>query len=89
MGAQVNINHLPQLRGENYVAWKYRVRAILEEKQTLHILDKKHDDIRAIADLVRCNAIAKSTIIQCITDKHLHHIQDAQTAKEMFEKFDT
>lgn len=76
----------PQLNSENFNNWKFRVKALLEEKQIEAALEKEITDFENETEKNEFkieDAKAKSILIQCITDKHLDIIKDSGTAKEM------
>lgn len=53
------VQHLPQLKGDNYAAWKFRVRALLEEKQVLDVITKA---INADPNLIKSNSILSRSL---------------------------
>ncbi|GJQ73120.1 hypothetical protein Trydic_g1748 [Trypoxylus dichotomus] len=77
---------LPQLTSENFNNWKFRVGALLDEKQLRITLEKEVTDYtedKEKNEFEMKDARAKAIIIQCVTDKHLDIIKDAKTAKQM------
>lgn len=84
----MNISTIPQLNSDNFNNWKFRVGALLAEKQLEDTLEKVVTDFREdkeISEFKLRDAKAKSIIVQCVSDKHLDIIKDAKTAKEMLE----
>lgn len=77
---------VPQLNTGNFNNWKFRVKALLEEKQLENTLEKLVSDCETEKDQAEFkikDAKAKSIIVQCVSDKHLDIIKDSNTAKEM------
>lgn len=77
---------IPQLNSDNFDNWKFRVKALLEEKQLEATLEKTVADFQQEnekADFKVEDARAKSIIVQCVSDKHLDIIKDFTTAKDM------
>lgn len=80
--------NLPQLTSGNFNNWKFRVRTMLEEKQIKIALEKAETDFEHEKEKLEFkikDTKAKSTIVQCLTDKHLDLVKDAQTAKQMMQ----
>lgn len=78
---------LPQLTANNFNNWKFRVKALLEERQVQEVLQMIPTELtdEKRREFESKDARAKSIIIQCITDKHLDLVKDAKTAKEMMD----
>lgn len=77
--------------GSNFSNWKFRVNALLDEKE-LSIYVKK--DLATIcvgattddcAKHRRNEKKCKSLLIQCIGDNHLEYVKDKEQAKEIFD----
>lgn len=82
----VQMQNVPQLVADNFNNWKFRIKAILEEKQVLEALEKEVDDFtdeKQKNDFQLKDAKAKSIIVQCTSDKHLDLIKNSKTAKQM------
>lgn len=83
---QMSNTVVPQLNADNFNNWKFRVKALLEEKQLENTLEKlatDYKDDKDQTDFKMKDAKAKSIIVQCVTDKHLDIIKDSKTVKEM------
>src|SRR5436190_15534543 len=86
MNTNLVTSNFPLLSSDNFSNWKFRIKTLLEEKQVADTLDK---DIDPITDedqkqlFKKQDAKAKSTIVQCLTDKHLDFVKDSKTAKQM------
>ena len=78
----------PQLSSDNFNNWKFRVKCLLSEKQIEDTLSKHIEDYASEVEKSQFktrDARARAMIVQCISDKHLDLIKDANTAKEMLE----
>lgn len=76
----------PQLTSNNFNNWKFRIMALLDERQISIALEKSITDYtqeKEKNEFLLKDAKARSVIVQCVTDKHLDLIKDAKTAKEM------
>ena len=86
MNTNLVTSNFPLLSSDNFSNWKFRIKTLLEEKQVADTLDK---DIDPITDedqkqlFKKQDAKAKTTIVQCLTDKHLDLVKDSKTAKQM------
>lgn len=80
----------PQLSGNNYSNWKFRVEILLDKEGVKDVLTTTQDEYDKMtadqkANFNKKNTKAKCVIVQCMTDKHLEYIKDAQTAHEMLQ----
>lgn len=72
--------------GEKYSVWKFRVRALLSEINVLQVIDD--DPIIRSQDWEKNNRIAKSIIVEYLTDSYLGFAKEESTAKEIFKSLD-
>lgn len=87
----MNLHIVPQLKADNFNNWKFRVKALLDEKQVKDALEININDIideEEREEFVKRDAKARNTIVRCITDKHLDLIKDAKTAQDMITALD-
>lgn len=82
--ASVTQNAMPQFTGENFSTWLFRITCILEEKNCKEALEKWKGKEEP-KDIKSKDAKAKSLIVQCLQDKHLEYVRNAETAKDMIE----
>lgn len=72
--------------GEKYTVWKFRIRALLSEMDVLKVIDED--------PIIRCNLweknnrIAKSIIVEYLSDSYLGFAKEDSTAKEILKSLD-
>lgn len=77
----------PQLSGNNYSSWKFRLQSLLEMKEVLEVT-KMEEIPEGNKAAITMDAKARATIIACITDKHIEYVKNAKTAREMLKCLD-
>ncbi|KAH9316166.1 hypothetical protein KI387_024793 [Taxus chinensis] len=96
MGAQAPKFFFPDsqlLRGDNYVAWKPKIKVLLEFEDLWTVVDgqttRSLDDGRQQVQFDRVNQKAKLIILFIITDDVQPHIRYATSAKDAWDKLST
>ncbi|BES99547.1 Hypothetical protein2 [Nesidiocoris tenuis] len=77
----------PKLENNNFSNWKFRVLSLLEAKKVKNVT-VENIDVSSLKEkdqekFHEKDALARSLIISCLTDKHLEYVRSASTAYEM------
>lgn len=80
--------NIQQFNGERYSTWKFRIKSLLEELQVSCVIDSSPPE-NPDAEWTKKNLIAKSTIVEFLSDGYLNFAQDATTAKSIIDNLDT
>lgn len=72
--------------GEKYSVWKFRIRALLSEMDVIKAIDE--DPLIRCSEWNKCNRIAKSVIVEYLTDSYLGFAKEESTAKEILNSLD-
>lgn len=73
--------------GEKYSVWKFRIRALLSELDVIKVIDD--DPIIRCSTWEKNNRIAKSVIIEYLSDSYLGFAKEDATAKEILVNLDS
>jgi hypothetical protein len=98
-------NRVPLFDGTNFSNWKFRMEALLDEKDLLELVTElysakvviqegdteqaKKEKRDRLVELRKNDKKCKSQIIQRIADSHLEYVKDAETAYEMWSTLQT
>lgn len=83
-----------QFDGNNFSNWKYRVRAILDEKDILDYIERTLETITAAVPALNAEEVlahtknekkCKSILIKHIGDNYLEYVKDKETAKGIYD----
>lgn len=80
--------NIKPFNGDNYLVWKYRLRAIVEQEGALTVLDEEPPEILT-DEWKNWERFAKGQIIEHIEDSMLGEIPEGATASQIIEKFDS
>lgn len=70
---------IPLFNGDNFSTWSFRVETLFEAKGLFNILDSTKESNK------KEDAMARSIIIQCLSDKYIEYVREKKTAKEMMD----
>ena len=84
-GAKRNIKPFD---GEKYSVWKFRIRAILSELDVIKVIDNEIPD-PLTDEWSKSERLAKSVIVDYLSDSFLGFAKAENTAKEILQKLDT
>lgn len=73
--------------GEKYSVWKFRIRALLSEIDVIKVIDE--DPLPDNESWVKNNKIAKSVIIEYLSDSYLDFAKKDDSAKDILKNLDT
>lgn len=72
--------------GEKYSVWKFRIRALLDEMDVLKVIDE--DPVIGCQQWEKNNKIAKSVIVEYLTDSFLVFAIEETTARQIIQDLD-
>lgn len=72
--------------GEKYSVWKFRIRALLSEMNVLKVIES--DPIIRDSTWDKSNRIAKSIIVEYLSDSYLGFAKEGSTAKDILHSLD-
>lgn len=82
-----SVSTILQLNDGNFSNWLFRLKCLLEEKQCREVVEKKINLTGLTSEqkqeVEKNDARAKSIIVQCITDRHIEYVRNADSAFEM------
>lgn len=73
--------------GDNYLVWKYRLRAVVEQEGALAVLDEEPEEITQ--EWRKWERFTKGKIIQYLDDSLLGEIPEGATSRGILEHFDS
>lgn len=83
MEVKTTKRNIQQFTGEKYSVWKFRVKALLDELNVLHVVNNEPPEV--ITDEWRkCDSTAKSVIVEYLSDSFLDFVKDNVTARNIF-----
>lgn len=80
--------NIKPFNGDNYLVWKCRLRAIVEQEGALTVLDAEPPEILT-DQWTNWERFAKGQIIENIEDSMLGKTPDGATASQILQKFDS
>lgn len=78
--------NIKQFDGEKYSVWKFRIRALLSELDAIKVIDE--DPIIRCSSWEQNNRIAKSVIIEYLSDSYLSYAKEDSSARDIFKRLD-
>lgn len=82
-----NKRNIQQFNGERYSTWKFRVRSLLEELQVLCVIDEATPS-NPDQEWLKKNLLAKSTIVEYLSDGFLNFAKGSSMAKTIMDDLD-
>ena len=88
MDANKNRRNIKQFNGERYSIWKFRLRALLSEEEAIKVIDQAAPQ-DPDQQWQRLERLAKSTIIEYLSDTMIGIVTEEATARNIIEKLDS
>lgn len=79
--------NIKPFNGEKYSVWKFRIRALLCELDVIKVIDE--DPLIRSSEWEKQNQIAKSVIVEYLSDSYLGFVKEDSTAKEVLKSLDS
>lgn len=87
MASVKDAQNIKPFNGDNYLVWKYRFHAIIEQEGAAAVLDAEAPDI-ITEEWTKWERFAKGKLIQHLDDCMLGEIPDGATTRQIIAHFD-